>query len=349
MSSSAITGPVLSDVSRSQSGTAAAPSWSFVNSTATGMYLVSSNVLGITTAGAQRMVVDASGNVGIGTTPNAWGGNLFKALHIGGGGSNLSATSGVDEQLQLCSNNYYDGSAYKYVISAHASRYVQNNSAHSWDIAPSGTAGNNVPFTTAMTLDASGSLLVGTTSGTIGGKVEIGTTTNSQVGYGYYYNAAAPSASGFYVNSPQAGTNTSNWYAFYCRAAGGDRFTVFGNGDVRNATGVFAAYSDLKIKENINDTAGKLEDICKLRVVNYTLKEDETKKKMIGLIAQEVEQVFPGLVDDMQDRGEKGEILESTTKSVKYSLLVPMLVKAVQEQQEIIGKLEARLAALESK
>jgi hypothetical protein len=67
MSSSAITGPVFSDARRAPAGTAAAPSFAFNDSTGTGVYLVSPGVLGLSTAGVQRVVVDASGNVGIGT------------------------------------------------------------------------------------------------------------------------------------------------------------------------------------------------------------------------------------------------------------------------------------------
>ena len=71
MASSAITGPVLADNKRAPSGTAAAPSFAFNASTGTGVYLVSSDVLGLSTAGVQRVVVDASGNVGIGATTNS--------------------------------------------------------------------------------------------------------------------------------------------------------------------------------------------------------------------------------------------------------------------------------------
>ena len=72
MSSSAITGPVLSDTRRASSGTAAAPSFAFNASTGTGMYLVSAGVLGVSTNGAQAMVVDASGNLLVGTTNNTF-------------------------------------------------------------------------------------------------------------------------------------------------------------------------------------------------------------------------------------------------------------------------------------
>jgi len=331
MSSSAITGPVLADTRRAPAGTAAAPSFAFNDSTGTGVYLVSAGVLGLSTNGAQRVVVDASGNVGIGTaSPTAYGAGTRTVSINGSGGAFLDFSyNGVRSGLISADNNVFI-------------------------LDTAGTA--PLVFKTVAVerarIDASGRLSVGnnSSSNTIGGLINIESGgLNNQGGFSYYYNASAPNATGFYVNSPQANTGTTNWFAFYSRVAGIDRFIVYGNGDVRNSTGVYGTISDLKLKENIQDTAGKLDDICKLRVVNYNLKEDEAKKKMIGLIAQEVEQVFPGLVDEMADRDEKGEVLESTTKSVKYSLLVPMLVKSIQEQQEIIGKLEARLAALESK
>jgi hypothetical protein len=127
-------------------------------------YNAASGTAGNTVSFTQAMTLDASGNLGLGVTPSAWGGGVFKVIQLGGGGSNISATSGADEQMQIVSNAYYDGSAYKYVIGAHSSRYVQNNGAHQWDTAGSGTAGNAITFTQAMTLDASGRLGVGTTS-----------------------------------------------------------------------------------------------------------------------------------------------------------------------------------------
>ena len=126
--------------------------------------IAASGTAGNTISFTQAMTLDAPGNLGLGATPSAWGGGIFKVFQLGGGGSNISATSGVDEQIQMLSNGYYDGSAYKYVISAHASRYVQNNSKHIWETAPSGTAGNSITFTEAMTLTETGSLQVGSTS-----------------------------------------------------------------------------------------------------------------------------------------------------------------------------------------
>ena len=97
-----------------------------------------------------------------------------------------------------------------------------------------------------------------------------------------------------------------------------------------------------------------------VRIVNYNLKTDP-EHKQIGVVAQELEQVFPSLVSESpdyeeltttdEDGNEKKERVATgtTTKSVKYSVFVPMLIKAMQEQQALIQQLTARVAQLESK
>ena len=66
--------------------------------------------------------------------------------------------------LALGVNFYYGSSAYRYIATGTATYYNQQNGVHSWYYAPSGTAGNAITFTQAMTLDASGNLLVNGTS-----------------------------------------------------------------------------------------------------------------------------------------------------------------------------------------
>ena len=120
-----------------------------------------------------------------------------------------------------------------------------------------------------------------------------------------------------------------------------------------NGTGVFAVYtngtyatlSDQTQKKNIETTRdGYLDDINKLRVVKYNWNEQEDNEpKELGLIAQEVEQVFPGLINEM--RSEEGELPK---KGVKAGVLPYMLIKALQEATARIETLEAKVAALES-
>lgn len=127
-------------------------------------------------------------------------------------------------------------------------------------------------------------------------------------------------------------------------------YRVLANGNVQNTNNSYGAISDAKLKENVVDATAKLNGLNQLRVVNYNLIGDPNKLKQIGLIAQEVEQVFPGLVEETPDLDTKTkEPTGTVTKSIKYSVLVPMLLKGMQEQQSMINAMEARLAALEAK
>jgi hypothetical protein len=106
----------------------------------------------------ERARIDSSGNLGLGVTPSAWA-TVLPVLQV----SNASFT-GYNNQAILSSNYYYNAGN-KYSASTYATQYSQTSGQHIWYTAPSGTAGNAITFTQAMTLDASGNLLVGTTSG----------------------------------------------------------------------------------------------------------------------------------------------------------------------------------------
>jgi len=112
---------------------------------------------------------DASGNLGLGVTPSAW--STGKALEIAYVGNALWSSS-ASGNIFLTSNTYYN-SGYKYATSAAASYYQQNAGIHSWYNAPSGTAGNTISFTQALTLDNSGNLLLNTTSTNNGAKFSV--------------------------------------------------------------------------------------------------------------------------------------------------------------------------------
>jgi hypothetical protein len=122
-------------------------------------------------------------------------------------------------------------------------------------------------------------------------------------------------------------------------------FQVMADGDVENTNGVYGAISDLKLKENIVDAGSQWDDIKSLQVRKYNFKENTglSTHTQIGLVAQEVELVSPGLVGESPDIDEEGKNLGTTTKSVSYSVLYMKAVKALQEAMERIETLEQRL------
>ena len=124
--------------------------------------------------------------------------------------------------------------------------------------------------------------------------------------------------------------------------SGTSAFFVRTNGNVQNATNSYGAISDAKLKENIVDASSQWDDIKNLRVRNYNFIEGQTHTQ-IGVVAQEVETVSPGLVTESPDTDEGGNDLGTTTKSVNYSVLYMKAVKALQEAMTKIEALEQRL------
>ena len=140
--------------------------------------------------------------------------------------------------------------------------------------------------------------------------------------------------------------NGKDWF-FVCDADDGtDKFRVASSGNVQNANNSYGSTSDIKLKENIVDASNKLEDLKQVKIRNFNFKGDS--QKQIGVVAQELETIFPSMVENHKDQDKDGNDLGTTTKSVKYSVFVPMLIKAMQEQQTTIEALEARITALEA-
>jgi len=122
------------------------------NLTASGKILLKTNSTTVAT-------LDSSGNLGLGVTPSAW--SVYKAYQVGRGAL-VNATTETD----LVHNAYWNGTNWIYNATDFASRHLQINGQHRFYTAPSGTAGNAISFTQAMTLNASGSLGIGVTPST---------------------------------------------------------------------------------------------------------------------------------------------------------------------------------------
>jgi hypothetical protein len=127
-----------------------------------GIYANSSNNLVFQRSGiADRMTLNSDGNLGLGVVPSAWASNR-RAFQIG----SYSSIVDVAGYTIFGNNTYHNGTNNYYLNNGGASEYYMQGGQHIWNIAASGTAGNAISFTQAMTLDASGNLQLGTTTGT---------------------------------------------------------------------------------------------------------------------------------------------------------------------------------------
>jgi hypothetical protein len=293
-----------------------------------------------------------SGNLGLGVTPSAWSGatalQLLKSGNTYGDGVFYNWVAGISL------NSYRSGNAwYNSYTSNPTGRFEIGNGASGavagfgWFYGSGGTAGASASQSQLMTLDTSGNLLVGTTSAN--GKLYVykasGSTTNTYI----ETNTANYAAANIYSVLTGSGNNntTAVLYAGY-NITHGDVIYVYGNGNVVNVNNSYGAISDVKLKENIVDATPKLADLLKVQVRNYNLKSDPTHKQL-GVVAQELEQVFPSMIDESPDKDKDGNDLGTTTKSVKYSVFVPMLIKAIQELNTLVTTQSAEIAALKQK
>ena len=207
------------------------------------------------------------------------------------------------------------------------------------------------------------------TSGQYGGYLTLSTRANGASNVervriepdGLFRAFAANSVIHAYSASGAGGTKNLYWGGHSATNVSGsgatNTFVVRTNGNVGNTNNDYGSLSDVKLKENIVDATSQWEDIKAIRVRKYNFKEETGHETFtqLGVIAQEIETVSPGLVTESPDLDVEGNDLGTVTKSVSYSVLYMKAVKALQEAQTRIETLEtqhadllARVTALEA-
>jgi len=166
-----------------------------------------------------------------------------------------------------------------------------------------------------------------------GGKVKIGNYETLEDG-GSYTMAIDATFRPTTDNIRDLGTSTYRWDDVYAT-----------NGTINT--------SDKRDKQNIKQTTYGLNEILQLNPVSFTWKDKPQQGKKLGLIAQDLLKVIPEVVktEDWQENEETGQLqkVQNDRLGVYYSDLIPVLIKGMQEQQEIIEALEARIETLENK
>ena len=284
-------------------------------------YNAPSGTAGTATTMTERMRIDSSGNVGIGTpTTSPYRLNALRA----------------------------DGNVAFFTDGTSADLYVKCTSGVTTLSPTTGTLAFGTSSTERMRIDTSGNLLIGTTSvlpgtnkqitvvgpSTTRGALNLGCTTNQSSGTAGsligYNGATFCSSIDFNITGTASGvinTYTNNAGSFTVGpyvAAGGTSWT---------------SSSDETLKDIIEPITNGAEKVASLRSVIGKFKTDPEDTRRAFLIAQDVQAVLPEAVNT-DVNGKLG---------LNYADVIPLLVSAIQEQQAIIEDLKARIETLEAK
>jgi hypothetical protein len=311
----------------------------------------------------ERARIDSSGRLLVGTSSSRAIYGISSAIQIEGTGFDTSSLS------LICNNN---GSQSAYL----ALGRTRGTSVGSTTTIANGDILGAVSFTGAHNsgLTGASASITGYVDGTPGandipGRLEFSTTADgassptermriNSNGIIQARNGAGDTLNLY--NAVSAGTSSGFIYGVHSSTSaynGTTSFVVYTNGNVVNTNGSYTTLSDVRLKENIVDAGSQWDDLKAIRIRNWNFKEEtghETHRQ-IGPIAQELEQVCPGLVFDTPDRDADGNKTGEVTKGVNQSVLYMKAVKALQEAMERIEQLEAsnadllaRVTALES-
>jgi hypothetical protein len=313
-----------------QSTAASGKKWQIYSSNDGGLYFRDG------TAGTQVVSFSSNGSVGIGTTSpdtnlTVYGANVSTANASANANVYTTTGYGVDVGGSIGLGGYYNATNNITYANLHGKKEnatLNDSNGYFAVSVRSGTDGT----VERMRISSNGNVGIGTTGA--GRRLSVASAAATQTLFVHNQR----NISGDYGLTMQLGGNTNNassYYMFCDTDAVGIRMVVYGNGNVANINNSYGAYSDIKLKENITDATPKLDDLLKVKIRNYNLKTDPSLKQ-IGIIAQELETIFPGLIEESNDTikdEETGELINTgtTTKSIKYSVFVPMLIKAIQE------------------
>ena len=313
---------------------------------------VADSYMGFEVDNIEAMRIDASGNVGIDVVPSTWA-SAWTALDIGDG----TLFSQNNRTTGLGSNLYFTGSDWFPKETGESALYQISQGTHNWYINSSVTSGVSFTPTPKMTLDASGNLLVGTTSSDARLTVHRDThSTGSDVANisTDQFDAGVTFETGeFILFGDWDGTADK---MLVVKRAGVDVFDLNSVGEITSAptynnttasaanvyiaanAKLYRSTSSARYKNTIEDASFGLSETLSLRPVTYKGNNDGDVVYG-GLIAEEVHDA--GLTQFVQ-YDEEGR-----PDSLAYGNMVSLCIKAIQEQQDLIESLTARIATLE--
>jgi len=286
-------------------------------------------------APVERMRIDSSGNVGIGTSPNTTltvktassvGTQIYKTS------DNSSNIIGIYDS-QAAGNTTYTllgtdttGATVGFASGGNFLSVGRNGTGTIRDLIIHNYDAANIKFATSNAerarIDSSGNLLVGTTTAVRKLTLESALTPialrNSQSAAGKRWDVGPEGSNSVFTVYNQGGSGV------YI-VDGGTSWT---------------ANSDERVKDIIEPITDATEKVSTLRAVIGKYKTDEEGTRRSFLIAQDVQAVLPEAVSVKED--------EIGTLGVQYTEVIPLLVAAIKEQNQLITTLTDRITALET-
>lgn len=304
-----------------------------------GKFVIANETMGDVDANTSSLLVlDSSGNMGIGTTTTT-GNSGHTNIFLGGTSNIISETAAsADASLSISQNAYIDSDgSWEYRVTDEATNYYQNAGNHVWRYAASGSAGADISWSEAMRITPAGDLYFAQTSGSV---ADVGTILQAN-GRNFFMASTTSEAIMHTYN------NTSNSGAKYIISFRQNN-TEVGSIEVGTSSTALVGSSDYRLKENVEYSWDATTRLKQLKPCRFNWIADETNTSIDGFLAHEVQDIVPEAVRGEKDAvytaeeeaNELGTEGEPKLQGIDQSKLIPLLVKTIQE-------LEARIKTLE--